>query len=291
MKNKKTIGPVIAFTLLVLVAVVSVTAFNQWFDQYFSTLTLTQENESSKVSSSGILNVIDDKLYFRNNEDNPIMINQIKIEGTVCNVTARNITSGSIAAINLQNCTSSLASVTKDVLVISPDRVFSKKIYFKEAGVTSAGESILSTSLSSSFLGATTCSVGTRLYGLWNLTNSHVDNSTQTTGGYSMCLSDSSDSVTIGTSCSGTYATLFYIGNSSNSHIWIDNSSAYNSGSYTWERVCVSSDTGSIDVQYTSSDLSGSDYACLGSYLQNDTYGGVIGNCSSYSSKIWLKIS
>jgi hypothetical protein len=154
-------------------------------------------------------------------------------------------------------------------------------------GLTTVG-----TNLSASF-SSSACGVGySRLYGLDALSDAHAEAPSSTDYTYNLCITH--DSYTMGNSCSGTYERLFYLGNVSNSHMWIDNSSAYAEpwvGYYNWTEVCVSSSGGTTDLTYSSSDLSGSGYVCLGSYLQNDTIGGHVGDCSAYSNKIWFSLS
>lgn len=283
--NKKGIGPVIASALLILVAVAGVVSFQTWFADFSSGTFANVETQSSdKVSATGIDNVIANVVYFRNSGSKNVTISSLKIDGKVCTTSQVNATPGNTLALDVTGCMTDGLFTKREVVVFTSDKIYSE--YYQILGADNLTTSI-------SFVSGE-CSVATgfvNIFGLSGLSNAHAESSTQTDFSYNLCAKHGT--YTLGNSCSGNYQRLFYLGNVSSSHIWIDNSTAYTpyAGYYTWTPVCVSSSAGTLDLQYNSTDLSGSGYECLGSYIQNDTYGGVVGNCVAHSDKIWLKIT
>ncbi len=155
--------------------------------------------------------------------------------------------------------------------------------------------SFLNSNLTMYFIPNSTCTIGVttygvKMYGLESYNNSHVEIPSQTNYNISMCLEHRT--YALGNDCIiANHERLFYLGDINNSHIWIDNSSALPGPLYNWQEVCVSSPGGTINVSYALARPT-STHICIGSFIGNDTMGGVMGNCSQTSpyQKIWLSI-
>ncbi len=287
MRNqRKGIGPVVASALLIVVAVVAIIGFQTWFSGYSSKIFADSESRSqNSVSGTGVESVVLDTIYFKNAGKKNLTITKVQVDGVVCNSSSTSVAPNTLVSFDFSSCVTDNVNLKREVVVFTDESIFSKFMLIQ--GLTNIG-----TNLSASFSG-TSCGVGySRIYGLDALSDAHAEAPSETDFTYNLCVTH--DTYTIGNVCSGTYERLFYLGNTSSSHIWLDNSSAYPEpwvGYYNWTPVCVSSSGGTTDLTYSSSDLSNSGYVCLGSYLQNDSIGGHIGDCSAYSNKIWFSLS
>ena len=298
--NKKGIGPVVASALLLVVAVVAVVGFQSWYGTYSSALFTKAESDSGSASTK-VEGLVGADLYFRNAyAGKNITITGIELDGFACDITQTNITPSSVGTITLDSsCIGNVTQQRAEVLVITPDEIFTSYLFFSNVAASAAAATVTAGNLTMTFAAGTSCTGSTKLYGIDGVNESHSEVPGSTSFTTSACLNDTSGAYTLGTSCSGTYERLFYLGNTTNSHIWIDNSSAYTPypGYYNWQEVCLSIDTGSptlFDVTYNTSDMSGDDYICVGSYVQNDTYGGHMGNCAlgstAHENQIWVKL-
>lgn len=111
---------------------------------------------------------------------------------------------------------------------------------------------------------------------------------------YSLCIDSS---YVVSTNCMGDSYNerLFYLGDTSNSHIWLDNSTAY-PASYSWKPVCLGTSS-PIDVQYQI-DFPSLDYACAGSIFSQDLAAGftfypncaINLNVSREDTRVWIKL-
>lgn len=122
MKFKKALSPVVSFSLLIIVAVISIAAFQSWYSTYSSSLFSEAEVESNEITS-GIVDVRNGKLYFRSAENQTIT--QVNIKGTNC-LNQTNATKG----MNTLNVSSCLNNITGQYeAVVQADKVYSKYFY------------------------------------------------------------------------------------------------------------------------------------------------------------------
>jgi len=141
--QKKAISPVVATALLLVVAVVAVVGFQNWFQTYQSSMFTKVEQDSSAGSMNTLIDtVIGSNLYFRNGYNN-LTISDIKIDGTSCLVPSSTYSQG-LKEIDIGNCTQNATSSVPDIVVITDKGVFSKKIYLRGVTTTSSGTSSLS---------------------------------------------------------------------------------------------------------------------------------------------------
>jgi len=132
-KNKKTISPVVAVALLIVVTVVSVVSFQTWFSTYSSGIfTNTETQSSNSVQNTGIDSVIGNSLYFRNFGLTNITITAIKVDGVDCNKNLV-VAAGDMADIKINNCLANVSISNPEVVVYSEDKLYSKYIYKKHS--------------------------------------------------------------------------------------------------------------------------------------------------------------
>lgn len=297
-KKNKAMGPVVAVALLLVVTTLSVVSFQNWFDTYSGDLFTNAEikSNSASSSSSGINTVIDFDLYFKVGGDQNLSILNVKLDGNICqDAIVANLTPG-IHILNITDCVNNLTTSTGEISVFTENAIYTKSFYFKKITSVSAvalgGGSVTVGNLTIEYNTTNSCSVGsTKILGYYQINNSHVQNSTIDDAGRSLCLTH--DDYTLGIDCLAAINTpLFYIGNYTNSHIYFDNSSAH-PATYDWEKLCISGSGGSltsIDIVQNVTSMVAQNYSCLLSYAQNDTYGGMIGECvGGYSDKLWIK--
>lgn len=288
-KNNKAIGVVVALSLLMVVSVSSVVFFQNWYGS-FSSMLFADAETNSGYSGKNDFSVVDSELYFFNGIERNITINGIKVSGNDCNVSNSIVTKKNNSKYDISDCVSNLSVSRNEVVIYTDIGVFSKYFvfdYVRSLGVT---QTVIG-NMTVSFTPSSSCDPGfSKIYSLDSTSNSHAEIPSSNLYTYSLCVDH--DSYILSNSCSGNYVSLFYLGNTSNSHIYIDNSSAYDPGYsyYNWQQICLSSDSGTLDLTYNNTDMSGLGYSCLGSYIQDDVYGGVIGDCSGHTDKIWFKL-
>ena len=125
---RKGIGPVVASSLLLVVAVISLVAFQTWYSSYQSKiLTSTENGENNEILSTEIEGLVGDTLYVTSGFDENVSITGIEIGGINCNVTS-NLSSG-INEINIGNCTQNLTKQVHNILVFTNKTVLDKGIY------------------------------------------------------------------------------------------------------------------------------------------------------------------
>ena len=137
MLNKKTISPVVATALLLVVAVVAVTGFQVFFNTYSSGLFSKAETQSSsQVGNTQIEDLIGNSLYFRNSNTENITINQIKIDEFDCNIS-QNISTG-ITELDVSSCVSNLTISTPEVVVYTTKGIYSEKYFINNLATQSS---------------------------------------------------------------------------------------------------------------------------------------------------------
>lgn len=133
MLTKKATFPVVATALIIVVAVVAVIGFQSWFGTYSSETYVKAEKDSKGTSNTQIQALVGNQLYFKNSLDENISIEQIKVGNKECNISL--VIEPGIQNISLGNCIENLNSKVNDVVIISDDEVYEKKINFKDIKV------------------------------------------------------------------------------------------------------------------------------------------------------------
>jgi formylglycine-generating enzyme required for sulfatase activity len=138
MFNRKGISPVVATTLLLVVAVLSVVGFMSWFESFQSSNLVDVERQSSsgKIYTS-VDQFIGDTLYIKNGYDN-LSINDISVDGISCGINMSS--SDTLIKISLAgNSCINFTSSTPDFVVYTKEGVFSKKEYIKSVDTILGG--------------------------------------------------------------------------------------------------------------------------------------------------------
>ncbi len=134
LKYKKSLSGVVAVALLLVTTIVAVVSFQSWYNNYASSIFGDVEGKNF-ASSTKIDSIVGGNLYFVNGNGENITITDIKIDGVSCNISG-NYSDG-LNEIPLNNCTSNAQSVTPEVLVVTSDGLYSKKIYLSNLVISS----------------------------------------------------------------------------------------------------------------------------------------------------------
>lgn len=125
MLNKKGIGAIVASALILVVTVLAIVVFQNWFSTYSSDVFVNVELGSSELSSEKIEGLLDNTLYFSSNGNTNI--SEVKVGGYSCGVSSSNLQEG-LNEISLSNCTQYLTTGENSVVVITSSSVIEKKI-------------------------------------------------------------------------------------------------------------------------------------------------------------------
>lgn len=133
--HRKSIGAVVATSLLIVVAVLSIVAYQSWFKS-FSTETYSdvEKKSSSNIVSTGIETLVGSDLYFKNGLNENISIVSVYLGENDCNISGTY--NNGINTISLENCTNNLTTSTPDVIVTTNKGSFIKRMYLKTIGVS-----------------------------------------------------------------------------------------------------------------------------------------------------------
>ncbi len=123
---KKAIGPVVAVSLLLIVAVVSVVGFQQFLNFYQSDLQNNVENTGSNIQNR-IDNVVGTKLYFYNSQNEDVEYTKVSFGTRDCSLSG-NLSYG-MNEIDLGNCTYSYTNKDAEVTIFTTQGILSKKIH------------------------------------------------------------------------------------------------------------------------------------------------------------------
>ena len=142
--NKLGMSPVVAIALLMVVAVVSVVGFQNWFNT-FSTQTLygVESQGSGTVIATSPRTVIGNQLYFNNGYNDNLTISKVTIGGNDCQFSG-SINNG-LSNISLSNnCTQNLSSSVSEIVVYTDKGIFSSKLKVGTIGSSSSSEESIS---------------------------------------------------------------------------------------------------------------------------------------------------
>lgn len=286
-KGKKGIVPIVVASFLLLIGVTAYLYLSGWLTTHTSEVISEKFYEPS--FDKGSIEFVQikreegvDYLYVRNFNSEDFLIQNVSINGEICTVGSGNvyIAKNDITKVNI-TCPSPSFDVVNDIYISTASGVVSSKIKLVR--------DITSSNYTASIALSSSCATGTRLFGMAGVNNSHAEIATSTVHDFSYCLSHLN--IPIGTSCTGEFSKrLFYLGNDSNSHVFITNTIAYEPtpGYYDWKEVCISTTSTNIDILVQDSNP-GSDYEAIFSIDDDDVYGGVLGDFNSYPTKFWLK--
>lgn len=125
MYSKKAISPVVATTLLLVVAVVAVVNFQTWFSIFSTSIFSDIEEQDLASLSTQIESVISGSLYFKNTGVENITINSIKLNGVDCDISGE-YQSG-VSDIDLSLCMQNVDIGEAEVVVYTDTKIYSEK--------------------------------------------------------------------------------------------------------------------------------------------------------------------
>lgn len=280
MLNKKGISPIIAISLLLIV---SITGYLFMQDDIQSMITkletqLTLKDLSSKVE----INKVDGfNLYVTNNFGSDLILNKIKADTRECYYNNFTITQG-INILNIGSCTYGAKNL--DVVEIT---------VFTDLGVVSEYEilrNMITNPLHAVFqIGSCDFASGyLRLYGLSSYDNAHAEDSDSYLYTYNLCIKHYDYNLSLSSGI--TSKTIISLTEKNNSAVWFNKGSIIQTPAQ-WFDVNLYSSDGTFSQVINSSDMTLSNYTCLGKVEEDNIYGSHIGDCSSsLSETIWVRL-
>jgi len=127
--RKKGISPVVATALLLVVAVIAVVGFGDFFSNFQTRIQSDVESESNSITSNKleIDNLIGSYLYVNNNGKINVTIKNISINGVNCNIPITNVSG--IENLELSSCLEGINN-QKVLVVIQTNNGIKKKHFF-----------------------------------------------------------------------------------------------------------------------------------------------------------------
>ena len=282
LKNKNAMGAIVGISLLIVVSVFAVFSYQNWITDFNSKL-YTKTETTSSLNTIKLEYLDGNELYVTNTGKQTVEFRNIKINGFDCNINGT-IEPETTKNINLGFCIEGMTVGHKEVVLLTNDSLTTQYLNLKR--IEDSNFTITYNENSK------TCT-GLKLFGIQNEMNiiSHIEMPNENYYNHSLCLYH--PLVNFNLNCN-TGQRLFYMGNTNNSHIWFDNTSAYPSppGYYNWQEICIDSDFGNILLEFGGSH-SGDGYLPLLEYTQNDTFGGMVGLGFTHPDKktLWIKIT
>lgn len=123
---KKGVHPIVASMLLLAVSVMAVVSLQGWMSSYTSELFINSEKKEISMQS-GIMNVIGNKLYYKNAGRGNISLLSIEIDGKGCDVS-RNLSTG-VHDLNISSCIENLSTSTPEVVVYTDSGIEEKSFF------------------------------------------------------------------------------------------------------------------------------------------------------------------
>ncbi len=146
--NKKTIAPIVATALLLVVAVLSVIYFQDWFLSYQSTL--SNSLESVDMKRIDVNHIESDTLYVLNSGKD-LEYSDVKVGGVSCAINGT-ISANQMNSILLDNCTLGMSKGPKEVVIVTKSGVFEKILMLRD-GVSGSSSNEPSSPVAGAFSG------------------------------------------------------------------------------------------------------------------------------------------
>ena len=139
MFSKKALGPVVALSLLLVVAVTSAVTFQIWFQGYSGSIYTNVETSGSSANFNQEINaVINNNVYLKNSNKENLTIKKVEIGGKTCTINQNS--SSSIVKLDISSCTQNLTQDRYEVVIHTNKRIFQKD-FFYNLGSSSLGTS------------------------------------------------------------------------------------------------------------------------------------------------------
>ena len=127
--NKLGLGPVVATSLLFIVAVIGIVGFQSWFNT-FSTSTLSSVESQGSLSNVDVQTLIGSNLYVANTGTSNITLSSIKIGGVNCDLSTSILEPG-INEIDVGTCLIQNTRGVQEVAIYTDNDVSSEKLAIK----------------------------------------------------------------------------------------------------------------------------------------------------------------
>jgi hypothetical protein len=126
--KKKAISPIIGSTLLLVVAIIAIIAFQSWF-QSFQSVGFNDVNNQDTISDDvEIEEILGDNLYL--NAGTELVINSIEIGGIDCEISG---TYSELSQIDISSCLEFVTNPIANVIITTEDSVISSTQYLIES--------------------------------------------------------------------------------------------------------------------------------------------------------------
>ncbi|MDA3854840.1 MAG: hypothetical protein PF569_01180 [Candidatus Woesearchaeota archaeon] len=130
MLNKKAISPVVAIALLLVVSVVAVVGFQNWYQSYSSEMFSDLETESNSNEKLDIQTVIGNTLYVVSGSSSNVTLNKLQIGGIDCTID-KNLSNG-MNEINVSSCLGNVSDSTPEIMIMTEDRIVKESVYLED---------------------------------------------------------------------------------------------------------------------------------------------------------------
>jgi len=122
-KKKKTISPVVAIALLLVVSVLAVVGFQSWFQTYSSSTFTNVEIQSQSGDNVDIQGIVGNSLYIKKSND----------ENECLNVVGNY--SDKIIELNVSDCLENLSTSTPEIVVHSKNNILQESDFIKNSEI------------------------------------------------------------------------------------------------------------------------------------------------------------
>lgn len=132
-KNKKCFSAVVATTLILILAVVTVAYFSSWFGNFTSKVITDNDEEKANINfNSEILTISNNKLFFKNSIIDQELVS-IKIGNIKCSIDYSKylFLEKGVNKIDLENCLDSINPKNYEVLLQTNTNLYKKTIYIE----------------------------------------------------------------------------------------------------------------------------------------------------------------
>lgn len=121
MANKKTISPVVATALLLVVAVVAVVGFQTWFKDYQSGIQADAEQKSQMSANVDILKMTNETIYVKNGGAEAVFVD-VLVEGATCSdIVNKEISASQMTNIDISSDCSGITKGKKYTITLMSD--------------------------------------------------------------------------------------------------------------------------------------------------------------------------
>ena len=146
--NRKCISPVLATSLLLVVAVIAIVGFSNWFGNFQSNINSNIEQNSENIDNQDLKidTIINNKLYVKAS-DTGTTIKGIIIDGKTCN---QNTTITSIENIDLSDCLKDSKSGKHEITIQTDKKTYQKSFLIDNKAIST---SIMTSGLKNGLVG------------------------------------------------------------------------------------------------------------------------------------------